>query len=138
MGVETKTSVYIDACLVIYLVEKHELFFPLLENRIAEASNIIFAISDLTKMECLILPTRNEDDALLRRYKAWLAEAWLLTPVTDVFEKATELRAGNSTLKTPDALHLAAALHHNCDEFWTNDNRLTAVAPGIVRNILTT
>ncbi|MBA4183052.1 MAG: hypothetical protein H0X49_03465 [Acidobacteria bacterium] len=24
---------------------------------------------------------------------------------------------------------MATALHHNCDEFWTNDNRLNSVAP---------
>ena len=27
-------------------------------------------------------------------------------------------------LKTPDSLHLAAALRHGCTEFWTNDDPL--------------
>lgn len=37
-----------------------------------------------------------------------------------------------------DALHLATALHHKCDEFWTNDNRLNSAAPSLVKNVVTT
>jgi predicted nucleic acid-binding protein len=40
---------------------------------------------------------------------------------------ATRLKAVHG-IKTPDALHLACALHHGCTEFWTNDDRLTKVA----------
>ena len=39
-------------------------------------------------------------------------------------------------LKTPDALHLAAALHHGCTEFWTNDDRLRAAAGALAVNVL--
>ena len=56
----------------------------------------------------------------------------------EVFDKAAQLRADFSSLKTPDALHLATALHHNCDECWTNDNRLNSVAPSLVKNVLIT
>ncbi len=61
----------------------------------------------------------------------------LLQMSDGVFQKAAELRADFTSLRTPDALHLAVALHDDCDEFWTNDNRLTAIAPSIVKNILT-
>ena len=44
-----------------------------------------------------------------------------------VFEIATRLRADHG-LKTPDALHLASALHAGCDEFWTHDQRLQRAA----------
>jgi predicted nucleic acid-binding protein len=46
-----------------------------------------------------------------------------------VFEQATELRAQHR-LATPDALHLAAAIRADCDEFWTNDRRLERAAAG--------
>jgi predicted nucleic acid-binding protein len=46
-----------------------------------------------------------------------------------VFNLATELRALDN-LKTPDALHLAAAISSGCDEFWSNDDRLAKVAGG--------
>jgi uncharacterized protein len=42
-----------------------------------------------------------------------------------VYDLATELRARHG-IKTPDALHLAAALDSGCNEFWTNDRRLPA------------
>ena len=44
-----------------------------------------------------------------------------------VFELATRLRA-ESQLKTPDALHLAAAIFAGCREFWTNDKQLVKAA----------
>ena len=46
---------------------------------------------------------------------------------TETFDLATELRGLHGT-KTPDALHLAAAILGGCQEFWTNDHRLTAAA----------
>ncbi|MCI5218746.1 MAG: PIN domain-containing protein [Candidatus Electrothrix sp. LOE2] len=46
---------------------------------------------------------------------------------SEVFDKATELRAQYS-LKTPDAIHLAAALVSGCDVFLTNDLRLNRVS----------
>lgn len=45
------------------------------------------------------------------------------------FDLATELRA-HAALKTPDALHLAAALVAGCTAFWTRDQRLAAAASG--------
>ena len=46
--------------------------------------------------------------------------------------KATPYRR----LKTPDALHLATALHHGCRELWTNDDRLHKVASSLAINVL--
>lgn len=132
-----KTIIYLDACLVIYLVEKHEVFCAQVEQMVADWADFTFAISDLTKMECLILPFRNADQALVDRYRAWFNEACLISLGSAVFEKAARLRAEHSSLKTADALHLAAALHDNCDQFWTNDDRLARIAPTIIRNIVT-
>nr|WP_052166388.1 PIN domain-containing protein [Methylobacter tundripaludum] len=44
-----------------------------------------------------------------------------------VFDLASVLSA-ESNLKTPDALHLAAAIQAGCDEFCTNDKQLVKVA----------
>ena len=51
-----------------------------------------------------------------------------IIPLTaDVFRLAAELR-GLTGLRTPDAIHLAAARHAGCAALWTNDHRLAAVA----------
>ena len=47
----------------------------------------------------------------------------------EVIDRATELRARHG-VRTPDALHLAAAVASGCDVFLTNDLRLAHV-PGI-------
>jgi len=42
-------------------------------------------------------------------------------------ERATDLRAKYLKLKTPDALHLAAAIESGCDAFVTNDFGLKVI-----------
>jgi predicted nucleic acid-binding protein len=51
-----------------------------------------------------------------------------------VFDLATQLRA-HRRLKTPDALHLAAAIEAGCNEFWTNDHRLDNAASDYLNTV---
>lgn len=71
-------------------------------------------------------PRQKADDNLLGLFDLFFishdAESIPLT--RKVFDLATELRAGYR-LKTPDAIHLAAAIDGECTEFWTNDGRLS-------------
>lgn len=46
-----------------------------------------------------------------------------------VFDLATDLRARHR-IGVADALHLAAAIHVGCEEFWTNDLSLQKAAEG--------
>lgn len=39
-------------------------------------------------------------------------------------------------LKTPEALHLACAQHHDCDALWTKDDRLAQASHGLAVNVL--
>lgn len=84
------------------------------------------------------MPLRTDDKTLQSLYESFFKAQKMLEMTVEVFDKAAQLRADFNSLKTPDALHLATALHHNCDEFWTNDNRLNSVAPQLVKNILIT
>jgi len=130
--------IFLDSCLAIYLVEENTAFVGKLENALAANSDAVFCISPLTEMECLIMPMRRQNNVLITKFENWFQTLKILTMESEVFRKAAQLRADFSSLKTPDALHLATALHHNCDEFWTNDNRLNSVAPQLVKNILLT
>ena len=73
-------------------------------------------------------------DSVLTGYESFLEAQEMLEITPDLYDKAAQLRAAFSSLKTPDSLHLATALRHNCDEFWTNDNRPDSVARTLVRN----
>jgi uncharacterized protein len=72
---------------------------------------------------------------LLDIFDAVFGEFATLDMPEAVYLRAAELR-GRFGLKLPDALHLACAQHHGCDELWTNDDRLSRVSLGMARNIL--
>ncbi len=115
---------YLDTAPVIYLVEN----VPLLETaarRFLYESAALPQASVLTRMECRVQPLREGRKEVLAEFDAFFAslDGGLLQMGSGVFEKAAELRASLG-FRTPDALHLAAAISHGCDVFVTNDRRL--------------
>jgi hypothetical protein len=64
---------YLDACVALYYVEQHQTLFQRVDSALFPASGeqIIPVFSDLTRMECRVLPLRNHDQALLARYEAF-------------------------------------------------------------------
>lgn len=127
----SQSLVYLDSCVIIYLVEEHPLYAPLIEARLQNSTGAAVGFSALSEMECLVLPLRNQNQPLLDKFRDWFARADYLPLERAVFAQAAQLRATHPSLKTPDAIHLAAALHHGCVELWTNDGRLNAIAPGL-------
>lgn len=131
------SKIYLDACIVIYFVEKHAVYAGEIETRINGLGvNDTLCFSPLIRMECLVMPLRTADITLQGHYESFFKAQEILEINAECFDKAARFRADFSSLKTPDALHLATALYHNCDEFWTNDSRLNAIAPSLVKNIL--
>lgn len=127
--------IYLDTCIVIYLVEHHPDYFPKLKSLLSGIAAT--AISPLVEMEALIHPLRNKDLPLMEAYQSFFDCCTMLDMPTEVYRQAAVLRAEHS-IKTPDALHLATATWHGCLSLWTNDERLANVAPTIANNILTT
>ena len=128
--------VYLDACAVIYFVEAHPRFGQAITQALESAQAKQIAISPLVEMECLIIPLRENNAALVRRYEIFFDQYICLDMPDDVYLRAAEIRARHN-LKTPDALHLATAQYHGCTAFWTNDNRLNNAAGSLAVNILT-
>lgn len=128
--------VYLDSCIVIYLLEGS----PQLQQGIAGALEADegraphIRVSDLTRLECRVGPLRRADHLLLAEYDAFFAQRQVicLALTAAVFDLAAELRA-QYKLKTPDALHLAAAIRGSCDEIWTGDERFSAAAADRIR-----
>lgn len=129
--------IYVDSCILIYGVEQHPQFGAASESMMARHAAAQLAISPLVKFECLVLPLRHANTALRQRYDDVLGQLVQLPMTEPVFLLGAELRA-RFNLKPPDALHLACALHHRCDELWTRDDRLLRASHGLARNILTT
>ncbi len=124
-------SVYLDSCIVIYLIQgPEELSKAILQAlRPSEGEPPWSLFSDLTRLECRVWPMRQGNDQLLHQFDEFFASEDLTRiPMTaETFDLATELRSLHG-VKTPDALHLAAAILGECQEFWTNDLRLSASA----------
>ncbi len=117
--------VYLDASGFIYSIERIEPYRTLLEPMWLQAQAGQFSIvsSDLVVLETLVKPLREGDTVveLLFRSLFEASEVRLIPATRPLWEEAARLRA-ETGLKTPDALHAAAALHAGCTIFITNDD----------------
>ncbi|MCT1479041.1 PIN domain-containing protein [Microbacterium sp. p3-SID336] len=91
--------------------------------------------SALALQECLVRPMRERNAELRDRYLATFDHIETVDLDAAVFVRAAELRA-DFGLKTPDALHLAAAQVSGCTELWTNDTRLATASHGLAVDII--
>jgi predicted nucleic acid-binding protein len=126
--------IYLDSCLVIYLVEQHAQYGDTIARLVEQEGTFAFAISPLVKCECLVGPLRRGNSVLQQEYLEVFREFVLVDMPEPMYLRAAELRA-RFGVKLPDALHLACAQHHHCDAFWTNDDRLARAPHGLVRSI---
>jgi uncharacterized protein len=60
--------IYLDSCLVIYLLENHPRWGERMTGAIAQAEMARFSISSLVKCECLVAPMKRGDPVLERAY----------------------------------------------------------------------
>ena len=116
--------VYLDAAPVIYTVEQIPPYAAAVDARLS-AHGVVRAAGDLTRMECRVKPLREGNAELLKDFDDYFegAVAEIVALSRKVIDRATEIRAQYG-FKTPDAIHLAAAVASGCDVFLTNDHRL--------------
>jgi predicted nucleic acid-binding protein len=126
--------IYLDSCVVIYAVEDAGRRGDVVRQRLADTSTTV-AISSLVVLECLVGPMRDDNLVLRDHYHRALEQFHRVEMGEDVHIRAAELRARHG-LKTPDALHLAAAQLAGCDELWTNDRRLFAASRGVAVDVV--
>jgi predicted nucleic acid-binding protein len=123
--------IYLDSCLVIYLVERQG---KAVAAAVSEAGERRFGVSPLVKCECLVGPIKRGDPILRQAYSDMFGTLLTLDMLEPIYLQAAELRA-QFGLRTPDALHLACARHHGYDVLWTNDDRLALASRGLARRI---
>jgi uncharacterized protein len=128
-------KIYLDSCIFIYLVDGPELYALPVAEAMQTSSGGIFCFSDLVRLECLVGPIRRGDQEQQQLFTEQFKMLTYLPLTSSVYDLAAELRAQHR-LKTPDAIHAAAATLHGCDEFWTNDRRLAAIESRIALRVL--
>ena len=118
----------LDTAPLIYFIEKHTTYHPLLRSFFAGLADERYtaATSTITLVETLVHPIRNNRPELARRYREILVNAphimtYDLSP--DIAQIAAEIRA-NYGIHTPDAIQLATAVYANATFFLTNDRAL--------------
>ncbi len=127
---------FLDSCIVIYVVEKIEPWRTRIEEALLLRKWDRVIVSDLVQLECLIVPYRTSDKAAERAFLQYFERCERAPLQSSTFELAAHIRADHG-LKTPDALHLAAALEAGCTELWTNDNRFARAGANItVRQVV--
>lgn len=124
--------IYLDSAPLIYLVEEVVPYASTLESRLV-APGVIQVCSELTRLECRVKPIRDGEDALLSAFDSYFSEiVGRVIPLSrQVMEQATLLRARYG-FRTPDLIHLAAAIVDECDLFLTNDHRLARCSEIVV------
>jgi predicted nucleic acid-binding protein len=112
----------------VYHFEANDLFGPAAGSllRAAEEGRCRLVCSVVALLEVLVVPKRKGETALCQRYRE-MFESFpnlsVLTLDTRVAEIASDLRASHN-VRTPDAIHLATALHVGAKAFVSEDDRL--------------
>ena len=124
----------IDTAIFIYFIEKNPRFLPLIDPlfRAADDGTRELVTSALTLLEVLVVPLRAGNRSVADRYEALLTHSRgirLVDLTRDQLRAAAQLRATTS-VKTPDALQLAAAIGTGCRTMLTNDRRIPSI-PGL-------
>ncbi len=61
-------KIYFDSCIVIYLVERHPIFAPVIQQALVNAGDVILAVSPLVRLEVLVKPKLDNDKPLQELY----------------------------------------------------------------------
>lgn len=122
------TRVYCDSSVFIYAIERHVQFGAAASAVLKRgaANEIQIITCELTILETLVRPLRDNDPSRVKEFELAFGVPWLhLVEVRrDLLRAAAVLRAGAPSLRTPDAIHLAAANDATVDHFVTNDRSL--------------
>ena len=116
--------VYADADVIIYSVQEHPVYSPLLEPlwHAVHQGSVTMRTSELSLVEVLTGAYKSQDQRLAAAYERFLVSPNIeMVPISQsVLRAAARLRAA-SRLRTPDAIHAATAQTTECRTFLTND-----------------
>lgn len=121
---------YFDANTIIRVVEGSEATAKPFADVAAGAaqSGMMIVTSELTLAEVLVKPLRDQDFNLIVGYNNLLAgggagEIHTVPVSRDILGRAARIRNKKSSVKLPDAIHIATAEHTGCTHIFTGDRR---------------
>jgi len=121
---------FLDTPPIIYYVQGHPLYLPLMDFVFAKVSLGIIevATSPITLAECLVLPLRMGNLDLAERFRRIITAGFntRYIGIDGVAYQAAELRA-RYNLTLLDAFQVAVALKARCDALLTNDEAFKRV-----------
>lgn len=109
-------TVFLDACTIIYWVEANDPWYSNFQEKLRvlqqQHGEIRLAVSELSYIECLVKPLRDENTSAVHLYEKFFAHPDLtIQPLSSpVIQRALKLRV-DYKLRTPDALQAASALN---------------------------
>ena len=116
---------YLDTSVILRYVEatgpEREAALLWVEKAASFANGTILG-SKLVRAECLVVPFRNRDSALVDRYEAFFRDSGIvLVDISgEILELATHIFADHR-IKMPDAIHTANAILGGCDALIAKD-----------------
>jgi predicted nucleic acid-binding protein len=117
--------------IFVYYIEEHQRYIgrvaPVFEALARRELAVVASV--LCLAEVLVTPMRRGNERMVRRYRDLLTstENLHLYPAdANTATMAARLRS-RWNIRTPDAIHLATALHQQAEIFLTNDERLRRV-----------
>ena len=119
-------KIFLDTAPLIYFMEDENSFLPLLNDLFSPSNKCRFVTSVITLSEVLVMPLREGRTQLAEQYNEILTMSKsidILDVNIEIAKEAAKIRA-NYSIKTPDAMQLAAAKYSFVDCFLTNDIRL--------------
>ena len=123
---------FIDTSPFIYLVENNPVFVDRIRSFFIDALNDDHGLitSVITIMEFNVMPQRKGRHELILQFEEFLHMMNISVEEIDqkVAETAYKLRAKYDFLKGMDALQISVAIEKECDQFLTNDKRLTKIS----------
>jgi len=130
--------IYLDTVTIIYSVERFPDYILLLDPmwQQLQLGSIQIMTSELAILETLVMPLRQANTEMIRRYETLLTSSEVsLIPISQTILKSAAALRASANLKTPDAIHAATAISSGCTVFLTNDNGFRNV-PGLTTVIL--
>ncbi len=121
----------LDTSPLIYFIEEHPGYLDTVSGffKAMERGDFTVVTSTVTLMEVLVHPLRKNNASLTAEYRDILLHSTLYTQelTNPIAEQAAQLRASYS-LRSPDAIQIATAMHAGASHFLTNDIRLPKIA----------